>query len=41
MMVVGTENCNTGASRYMDAANDGDTVDLFEMPGRPLTVRRV
>ncbi len=39
-MVVGSETDGSNSSRFLNEGSDLDTVDIFEMPGRPLTVRR-
>ena len=36
MMVVGSESDNTSAYGYFDPIQGIDTVDLFELPGRPI-----
>jgi hypothetical protein len=36
LMVVGSETDNLSASRYLNQASDNDTVDLFQMVGRPI-----
>jgi len=40
LMVVGSETDNSSNSRFFNENYSLDTVDIFEMPGRPLTVRR-
>ena len=40
LMVVGSETDNSSLSRFFNENCSLDTVDIFEMPGRPLTVRR-
>ncbi len=40
LMVVGSERGGASNSRFFDESYSLDTVDIFEMPGRPLTVRR-
>lgn len=40
LMVVGSETDGSNSSRYLNEGSNLDTVDIFEMPGRPLTVRR-
>jgi hypothetical protein len=40
MMVVGSESDGTSKSRFFDHINGTDTVDIFEMPGRPIVINR-
>lgn len=40
LMVVGSETDSSSHSRFFNENYSLDTVDIFEMPGRPLTVRR-
>jgi hypothetical protein len=40
LMVVGSESDNTSATRYFDPLIGADTVDIFEIPGRPLSIKR-
>jgi len=40
MMVVGTESGNSSHLRYFNENQPTDTVDLFELSGRPLVMRR-
>lgn len=40
LMVVGTETGNDTYYRIMNPASNLDSVDIFELPGRPLTVRK-
>jgi hypothetical protein len=40
LMVVGSESGNDSTNRYLDHLHDTDTVDIFELPGRPLTNRK-
>ena len=41
MMVVGSETGNDASSRSFVEYNNNDTVDIFELPGRPITGRRL
>jgi hypothetical protein len=41
LMVVGTETDNTGALMHLNEKSTRDSVDIFELPGRPLTNRRM
>lgn len=40
LMVVGSETDNSSASRYLNEKSTRDSVDIFELPGRPLTGKR-
>lgn len=40
LMVVGSETDNSGASRFFNEASNNDSVDIFQLPGRPLAIRR-
>jgi hypothetical protein len=40
LMVVGSETNNDSASRILNEKSDRDTVDIFELPGKPLTMRK-
>jgi len=40
MMVVGSETDSTSANCHLNEKSDNDTVDLFEIPGRPLIANR-
>lgn len=40
LMVVGTETDSTSPSRYLNQGSSSDTVDIFQLPGRPLTNRK-
>jgi len=40
LMVIGSETDNTGASRFFSEFSNNDSVDIFELPGRPLLKRR-
>jgi len=40
LMVVGTETDNTNGSMHLNEKSTSDTVDIFQLPGRPLTNRR-
>jgi len=39
LVVVGSETDNTSTSRYLNHRSTLDTVDMFHLPGRPLTSR--
>ena len=39
LVVVGSETDNTSTSRYLNHQSTMDTVDIFHLPGRPLTAR--
>jgi hypothetical protein len=41
LMVVSSESDGTTASRYFDPMTGNDTVDVFEIPGRPLSAKRI
>lgn len=40
MMVVGSETDNTSLSNFFNEKSDSDVVDVFELPGLPITKRR-
>jgi len=40
LAVVGSETGNDATARVFNEASNNDSVDLFELPGRPLTMRR-
>jgi hypothetical protein len=42
LMVVGSETDNTNANglTYLNPASNNDSVDIFELPGRPLLINR-
>jgi hypothetical protein len=40
LMVVGSETHNSDTTTMLNPNSNSDTVDMFRMPGRPLTVRR-
>ena len=40
LMVVGSETNNDSTNRFLSERSDRDTVDIFELPGRPLTMRK-
>jgi hypothetical protein len=40
LMVVGSETDNTSKYRYLNEKSVKDSVDIFQLPGRPLTNRR-
>jgi hypothetical protein len=40
MLVVGSETDNTSASCFFDAYQTKESVDIFDMPGRPITNKR-
>lgn len=37
LMVVGSETDNTAYSKFLNQASNSDVVDIFELPGRPIT----
>ena len=39
LMVVASESDKSSMTRYFNERSDLDTVDIFEMPGRPITMR--
>jgi hypothetical protein len=41
LLVVGSETDNTSASCFFSQTSNSDSVDIFELPGRPLVVRRI
>jgi hypothetical protein len=41
LMVVGSESDNLSGSCYFDQNIGNDSVDFFELPGRPLVMRRI
>jgi hypothetical protein len=41
LMVVGSETDNTSAFNFLNHASNYDSVDLFEIPGRPILAKRV
>jgi len=40
LMVMASETDNTSLSRFMNQDSQDDVVDIFELPGRPLTSRK-
>jgi hypothetical protein len=40
LMVVGSETGSDSTSRIFNENSNNDTIDIFQIPGRPLTVRR-
>jgi hypothetical protein len=41
LVVVGSESGNNSTGCYLNHTNSNDSVDIFELPGRPLTNRKV
>ena len=41
LLIVGSETDNTGNSCFFNQASNMDSVDIFELPGRPLLMRRI
>ena len=41
LMVVGTETDNTSIKCFLNPASNADSVDIFELPGRPLIANRI
>lgn len=41
LMVVGSETDNDSTSNFFNQASNLDTVDIFELPGKPVTKRRI
>ena len=41
LMVVASETDNTSTVRMLNHKSDADSVDLFNLPGRPITMRRI
>ena len=39
LMVIASESDRSSMSRYFNERSDTDTVDIFEIPGRPITMR--
>ena len=40
LMVVGSESDSVSPSRYLDESSNNDVVDLFRLPGRPISTRK-
>jgi hypothetical protein len=40
LMVIGSETDNVSDLTYFNHTSDSDSVDLFELPGRPLLINR-
>ena len=40
-MVVGSETDNGSASNFLNESSNADSVDVFEIPGRPIIMKRV
>jgi hypothetical protein len=41
LMVVGSEDDNLSSTGYFNHASNDDSVDIFELPGKPILMRRI